>query len=74
MDVTQTLAGVAASLRGAAGARLQLDSWFYPHEKTRAVNPQGQGRFRPRACSPGAAPDLLPDGSRGCASASATRR
>jgi hypothetical protein len=68
MDVTQTLAGVAASLRGSAVPvrAFELDSWFYPHEKTRSVNPQGQEhvpptgllRWEPRA-------DLLPDGIEG---------
>lgn len=68
MDVTQTLAGVAASLRGAAVPvrAFELDSWFYPHEKTRAVNPQGQERVPPTGLltwEPRA--DLLPDGIEG---------
>jgi hypothetical protein len=68
MDVTQTLAGVAASLRGAAVPvrAFELDSWFYPHEKTRAVNPEGQERVPPTGLltwEPRA--DLLPDGIEG---------
>ena len=68
MDVTQTLASVAASLRGSAVPvrAFELDSWFYPHEKTRPVNPQGQDlvpptgmlTWQPRE-------DLLPDGIEG---------
>jgi hypothetical protein len=49
MDTTQTLAAAAASLRGAhvPVRAFELDSWFYPHEKTRAVNPEGQERVPP---------------------------
>jgi hypothetical protein len=68
MDVTQTLAGVAASLRGSAVPvrAFELDSWFYPHEKTRPVNPQGQEHVPPTGMlswEPRA--DLLPDGIEG---------
>jgi hypothetical protein len=68
MDVTQTLAGVAASLRDAKVPvrAFELDSWFYPHEKTRAVNPQGQEHVPPTgllAWEPRA--DLLPEGIEG---------
>ena len=44
MDVTQTLERTLASLREARIpiGSVELDSWFYPHEKTRPVNPEGQ--------------------------------
>jgi hypothetical protein len=65
MDLTQTLAGVAASLRGAGVPvrAFELDSWFYPHEKTRPVNPEGQQRVPPTgALSWEPREDLLPEG------------
>jgi hypothetical protein len=67
LDYTETLARVARELP-AAGVpirSLQLDSWFYPHEKLREVSnagaavvpPTGMLRFEPRE-------DLFPDGFR----------
>jgi hypothetical protein len=65
LDVPGTLVAVAHSLReqGIPFHAFQLDSWFYPHEKTRSfddegdrtVPPTGLLTWEPR-------PDLLPDG------------
>jgi hypothetical protein len=65
LDVATTLERTVSGLREAKVPirAVQLDSWFYPHEKTRPLNPDwgmdvpptGMTRWEPRD-------DLLPDG------------
>jgi hypothetical protein len=65
LDVATTLERTVAGLReaGVPIRAVQLDSWFYPHEKPRPLNPDwgmdvpptGMMRWEPRE-------DLLPDG------------
>ncbi len=67
-DLCETLEEVARTLREADVPidAVELDSWFYPHEKTRAVDPDGQEHVPPTgmlAWEP--RPELLPEGVEG---------
>jgi hypothetical protein len=67
-DVPETLEGVTRSLREARVPvdAVQLDSWFYPHERTRPVDPEGQERVPPTGLLTWEPrPELLPDGVEG---------
>ena len=67
LSVTETLERTLAGLRGAGvpfGA-VELDSWFYPHQVLRELNPGAKDVPPTGMLCWEARPDMLPDGVRG---------